>query len=70
MNKFKIGDFVIVKSTIGYTNEVCEVIFVRVVATGTGDIPMYKLSNGSYFEGDLLTLWNPKTDLERINSSR
>ena len=66
MNKFKIGDKVIVKSTIGSTNEVVEVIgaYITTEAQSGYKYDVYVLSNGYSLAYYLLELWNPKTDLE------
>ena len=64
MNKFKVGDFVIIKSTIGDTNEVRKVIDVKFTPIGDLDFETYIVSGGSIFGVHQLELWNPKTDLE------
>lgn len=58
MNKFKIGDFVIIKDTIGTTNEVCEIV------SEIHHNRIYELSNGSREYSCNLDLWNSKNDLE------
>ena len=64
MTKFKIGDKVIIKTTIGTTNEVREVIDVKFTPIGDLDFETYIVSGGSIFGVHQLELWNPKTDLE------
>lgn len=62
MSKFIKGDKVIIKSTIGTTNEVCEVITVIDKQRGVYK-EWYVLSNHVSFTDDDLELWNPKKDL-------
>ena len=66
MNKFKIGDYVLSKCSIGSMNEVVQ---VTEVIRNHGDKFTfarwdYFLSNNDWLPEDQLGLWNPKTDLE------
>jgi hypothetical protein len=65
MNQFKVGDFVIIKPTIGVDNEVCEVISTRIEVEPLCNAPyqVCRLSNGRDYIYYLLELWDAKKDL-------
>lgn len=66
MNKFKCGDKVIIKSTIGTTNEVVEVIDSYMSEEGNWSVAPYQvctLSNGRDYVCYLIELWDFEKEL-------
>jgi hypothetical protein len=61
MPQFKVGDKVIIKSTIGTTSEVCEVVGIL---EGIFEGVEYHLSDETYRYDYELEAWNPKKDLQ------
>ena len=68
MNKFNVGDKVIVKSTIGRENDVQQIVCFGKEYTCFGNhyCEYYLLSGNPdvRYHESCLELWNPKTDLE------
>jgi hypothetical protein len=65
VSKFSIGDLVIIRKSIGMTNEVAKIDKIEGVDYGNSELQiLYCLSNGEKYFADKIELWNPNKDLE------